>query len=82
MPASTLLPRLRIAFLCRKFYHFCVFIIISYGLLTPRRMSKLVEHVSKKAVPEHQKNIIFEVTAEDQTEEDVEIPYVMVKMNK
>ncbi|KAJ5098198.1 Glutathione S-transferase omega-like 2 [Penicillium argentinense] len=40
-------------------------------------MSKLVEHVSKKPVPDHQKNIIFEVTAEDQTEEDVEVPYVM-----
>lgn len=45
-------------------------------------MSKLVEHVSKKEVPEHQKNIIFEVTAEDQTEEDVEIPYVMVTLKK
>ncbi|PYH90261.1 ubiquitin-activating enzyme E1 [Aspergillus ellipticus CBS 707.79] len=43
----------------------------------PMKMSKLVEHISKKPVPEHQKNIIFEVTAEDQTEEDVEIPYVM-----
>lgn len=42
-------------------------------------MSKLVEHISKKPVPEHQKNVIFEVTAEDATEEDVEIPYVMVK---
>lgn len=47
-----------------------------------RRMSKLVEQVSKKPVPEHQKNIIFEVTAEDQTEEDVEVPYVMVKLSK
>lgn len=45
-------------------------------------MSKLVEHVSKKPVPDHQKNIIFEVTAEDQTEEDVEVPYVMVKLSK
>ncbi|KAF1965337.1 ubiquitin-activating enzyme E1 [Bimuria novae-zelandiae CBS 107.79] len=45
-------------------------------------MSKLVEHISKKPVPEHQKNVIFEVTAEDQTEEDVEIPYVMVKLQK
>ena len=45
-------------------------------------MSKLVEHISKKAVPEHQKNVIFEVTAEDQTEEDVEVPYVMVKLRK
>ncbi|KAF2829123.1 ubiquitin-activating enzyme E1 [Ophiobolus disseminans] len=43
-------------------------------------MSKLVEHVSKKAVPDHQKNVIFEITAEDANEEDVEIPYVMVKL--
>lgn len=43
-------------------------------------MSKLVEHVSKKAVPEHQKNVIFEITAEDKNEEDVEIPYVMVTL--
>ncbi|GAT29041.1 ubiquitin-activating enzyme E1 1 [Aspergillus luchuensis] len=48
----------------------------------PMKMSKLVEHISKKPVPEHQKNVIFEVTAEDQTEEDVEIPYVMVKLRK
>ncbi|THC92753.1 hypothetical protein EYZ11_007771 [Aspergillus tanneri] len=48
----------------------------------PLPMSKLVEHISKKPVPDHQKNIIFEVTAEDQTEEDVEIPYVMVKLRK
>ena len=26
-------------------------------------MSKLVEHVSKKPVPEHQKNIIFEAVS-------------------
>lgn len=45
-------------------------------------MSKLVEFISKKPVPEHQKNVIFEVTAEDTTEEDVEIPYVMVKLDK
>ncbi|KAL5691426.1 hypothetical protein EMGR_006920 [Emarellia grisea] len=48
----------------------------------PMKMSKLVEHISKKPIPEHQKNIIFEVTAEDQNEEDVEIPYVMVKLQK
>ncbi|KAI9930328.1 E1 ubiquitin-activating protein [Aspergillus wentii] len=48
----------------------------------PMPMSKLVEHISKKPVPDHQKNIIFEVTAEDTTEEDVEIPYVMVKLRK
>ncbi|KAI9830618.1 MAG: hypothetical protein M1819_005428 [Sarea resinae] len=48
----------------------------------PLKMSQLVETVSKKPIPEHQKNVIFEVTAEDQTEEDVEIPYVMVKLRK
>jgi ubiquitin-activating enzyme E1 len=45
-------------------------------------MSKLVETISRKAIPEHQKNVIFEITAEDQTEEDVEVPYVMVKLRK
>lgn len=53
-----------------------------YRLTYLLRMSKLVEHISKKPIPEHQKNIIFEVTAEDQNEEDVEIPYVMVKLQK
>ena len=45
-------------------------------------MSKLVETISKKPIPEHQKNVIFEITAEDSTEEDVEVPYVMVKLRK
>ncbi|KAL4919547.1 hypothetical protein BDW62DRAFT_209750 [Aspergillus aurantiobrunneus] len=40
----------------------------------PMKMSKLVEHISKKPLPDHQRNVIFEVTAEDQSEEDVEIP--------
>ena len=48
----------------------------------PLKMSKLVETISKKPVPEHQKNVIFEITAEDTTEEDVEVPYVMVKLGK
>jgi ubiquitin-activating enzyme E1 len=46
-------------------------------MLISLRMSKLLETISKKPIPSHQKNIIFEITAEDQTEEDVEIPYVM-----
>lgn len=41
-----------------------------------------METISKKPIPEHQKNVIFEVTAEDQNEEDVEIPYVMVRLRK
>ncbi|SLM39451.1 poly rna transport protein [Lasallia pustulata] len=46
------------------------------------KLSELVETISKKPIPAHQKNVIFEVTAEDQTEEDVEIPYVMLKLRK
>lgn len=45
-------------------------------------MSTLVETISRKPIPEHQKNVIFEITAEDEDEEDVEIPYVMVKLDK
>ncbi|CAK4030370.1 Ubiquitin-activating enzyme E1 1 [Lecanosticta acicola] len=48
----------------------------------PMKMSQLVEHISKKKIPDHQKNVIFEITAEDETEEDVEIPYVMLKLDK
>jgi ubiquitin-activating enzyme E1 len=45
-------------------------------------MSQLAEHISKKPIPSHQKNVIFEITADDQTGEDVEVPYVMVKLQK
>ena len=45
-------------------------------------MSDLVEHISKKQIPEHQKNVIFEITTDDVTDEDVEVPYVMVKLRK
>ena len=44
-------------------------------------MSQLVEHISKKKIPEHQRNVIFEIMAEDETEEEVEIPYVMLKLD-
>lgn len=46
------------------------------------RLSNLVEQISKKPIPDHQKNVILEVTCEDATEEDVEVPYVMLKLNK
>ncbi len=46
----------------------------------PLKMSKLLETISRKPIPEHQKNIIFEITAEDQTDEDVEIPYVVLEV--
>lgn len=46
------------------------------------RLSQLVETISKKPIPDHQKNVIFEMTVEDQNEEDVEVPYVMLKLQK
>ena len=46
------------------------------------KMSKLLETVSKKPIPDHQRNVIFEMTAEDMTEEDVEVPYIMVKLRR
>lgn len=45
-----------------------------------------METISKKPIPDHQKNIIFEMTVEDQAENederDVEVPYVMLKLQK
>lgn len=55
---------------------------LNYSLTKLSRMSTLVETISKKPIPAHQKNVIFEITAEDETEEDVEIPYVMLKLQK
>ncbi|KAI4125819.1 MAG: hypothetical protein LQ338_004060 [Usnochroma carphineum] len=46
------------------------------------KLSQLVETISKKPIPDHQKNVIFEMTVEDQTGEDVEVPYVMLKLQK
>lgn len=42
------------------------------------KLIDLVEFVSKKPVPAHQKFVIFEVVADDADGEDVEVPYVMV----
>ena len=47
-----------------------------YGL----KLSQLVETISKKPIPEHQKEVIFEIVAEDLDEEDVEVPYIKVKV--
>ena len=49
-------------------------------LTNKHRMSKLVEFVSKVAVPEHTKNLIFEVCVDDQDGEDVEVPFVCIKL--
>ncbi|KAG5928405.1 hypothetical protein E4U42_000701 [Claviceps africana] len=44
------------------------------------KLSKLVETVSKQPIPAHQKEVIFEMVAEDLDEEDVEVPYIKVKV--
>jgi ubiquitin-activating enzyme E1 len=44
------------------------------------KLSQLVETISKKAIPSHQKEVIFEMVAEDLNEEDVEVPYIKVKI--
>ncbi|KAI5861880.1 hypothetical protein GGS23DRAFT_597905 [Durotheca rogersii] len=46
----------------------------------PLKLSQLVETVSKKPIPEHQKELIFEIVAEDLDEEDVEVPYIKVRI--
>ncbi|CDH55984.1 poly rna transport protein [Lichtheimia corymbifera JMRC:FSU:9682] len=44
------------------------------------KLSKLVETVSKNPIPPHVKAIIFEICANDVDDEDVEVPYVRVKI--
>jgi len=48
----------------------------------PLKIDKLIETISKNAVPAHQGRVILEITADDTTGEDVEIPYVVVKMDR
>ncbi|POS85648.1 ubiquitin-activating enzyme E1 [Erysiphe pulchra] len=45
------------------------------------KLSELVIQISKKPLPAHQKSIIFEVVVEDQAGEDVEVPFITVKMS-
>lgn len=47
-----------------------------YGM----KLSELVAHISKKPVPDHQKSVVFEVVVEDQTGEDVEVPFITMNM--
>lgn len=48
----------------------------------PMKLSELVETISKKPIPDHQENVILEVCVDDQSGEDVEVPYVMMKLGK
>ncbi|EGO01702.1 hypothetical protein SERLA73DRAFT_103641 [Serpula lacrymans var. lacrymans S7.3] len=46
----------------------------------PMKFSKLVEHVSKKAIPPHTKHLLVEVMVSDEEGEDVEVPFIVVKI--
>lgn len=46
----------------------------------PMKFSSLVEHVSKKPIPPHVKHLIVEVMASDENGEDVEIPFIVVRI--
>src|SRR5262245_2820378 len=45
-------------------------------------LQELVEFVSKKPIPSHQKDLIFEICADDEDGEDVEVPFVRVELRK
>ncbi|KAL1889916.1 E1 ubiquitin-activating protein [Ceratocystis pirilliformis] len=42
------------------------------------KLTELLETVSKKEIPSHQKDIIFEIVADDADGEDVEVPFITV----
>ncbi|KAL2260474.1 hypothetical protein VTK26DRAFT_5507 [Humicola hyalothermophila] len=44
------------------------------------RLSQLVETVTKKKIPEHLSELIFEVVVEDAAGEDVEVPYIKARI--
>lgn len=46
----------------------------------PLKLTDLIKEVSKKEVPSHVKNLIFEICCDDENGEDVEVPYVNVKI--
>lgn len=44
------------------------------------KITELIETVSKKPVPAHMKNLILEICCDDKEGEDVEVPYINVKI--
>lgn len=47
---------------------------------TSMKLTELIKEVSKKDIPEHVNNLIFEVCCDDKNGEDVEVPYICVKL--
>jgi ubiquitin-activating enzyme E1 len=46
----------------------------------PMKFSQLVEHVSKKAIPPYIKHLIVEVMVSDEEGEDVEVPFIVIRI--
>ncbi|KAG5646462.1 hypothetical protein DXG03_003512 [Asterophora parasitica] len=46
----------------------------------PMKFSKLVEFVSKKAIPPHVKHLVVEIMVSDEEGEDVEVPFLVVQI--
>jgi len=46
----------------------------------PMKLRDLVEFVSRKPIAPHQKDLIFEICADDEEGEDVEVPFVRVDL--
>ena len=44
------------------------------------RMSELVESVSKTQIPAHVTHLLIEIMADDANGEDVEVPFVVVRI--
>ena len=77
MQASTAQPSSKIDTPSSKWY----FPTMQYSLIC-EQVEPVGGNDQQEGHPEHQKNVIFEMTVEDQTEEDVEVPYAMVKLRK
>ena len=44
------------------------------------KFSKLVETVTKKPIPSHVKHLLVEIMASDENDEDVEVPFIVVRI--
>lgn len=44
------------------------------------KITELIESVSKKPVPDHARHLILEICCDDENGEDVEVPYVLIKL--
>jgi ubiquitin-activating enzyme E1 len=47
-----------------------------------KKLSELLESVSKKEIPAHVKEIVYEVVVDDMDGEDVEVPYIKVRLQR